>query len=243
MVQYTFFGKVYPERCIVSVDEIRARIGAQGTEIQGDLRYYISLSQVTAVFICEERVSNIFTLKNDVEDAIRMALDALGYTLACGYDLEITQMIDSLGNAPIVFGVNMPAVERTALDAGVSFDMIMSLFTEQRGSYLRRCFADLREAIRVPKDTGFFCYRAIETLKSFFHREAGVADDRTAWELLRSELNVNRPDIEAIKQFADPVRHGGIVAIRDDQRAYIVSLTWRIVNKFILYAKAGYRKC
>ena len=65
-------------------------------QVDGVLRYYISLSQVTATFITDNPVGNIHTLKNAVEDAVRIALDALGYTLACGYDLEIIQVIDSM---------------------------------------------------------------------------------------------------------------------------------------------------
>lgn len=240
-VQYTFFGKVHPERCNVSITEVRAKVGSPGDEINGELRYYISLCQVTAIFICEKPVPNVYTLKNYVEDAIRIALDALGYTLACGYDLEVTEMIDSLGNRPIVFGVGIPAIEKAASDAGVSFECIMEVFKDVRGGYLQRCLADLREAIRAPKDTGFFCYRAIESLRQFFFREKGAQDDRSSWEMLRSELGVDRADIDAIKKLSDPVRHGDSVAIGDDQRAKTFVLTWGIVNKFVKYANAGYQ--
>ena len=241
-VQYTFFGKVHPERCNVSITEIRAKVGAPGDEIHGELRYYISLSQVTATFVCEKPVANVYTLRNYVEDAIRVALDALGYTLACGYDLEVTEMIDSLGNRPIVFGVGIPAVENAAAQGGVSFEAIMSLFADARGAYLQRCLADLREAIRIPKDTGFFCYRAIESLRQFFLRDKAAKDEKSSWKILRSELGVDRADIDAVKALADPVRHGDSAGISDDQRAKTFQLTWGIVNKFVKYGNAGYKK-
>jgi hypothetical protein len=240
--QYTFFGKVHPERCNVSITEVRAEVETPGGEINGELRYYISLSQVTATFVCDKPVPNVFTLKNYVEDAIRVALDALGYTLACGYDLEVTEVIDSMGNCPIVFGIGIPAIERAASDAGVTFESIMKVFKDAKGGYLQRCLADLREAIRVPKDTGFFCYRAIESLRQFFLREKGAKDDKASWEMLRSELAVDRADIETIKQMADPVRHGDSAAISGDQRAKTFALTWSIVNSFVKYANAGYKK-
>jgi hypothetical protein len=240
-LQYTFFGKVYPERCNVSITEIRAKVATPGDEINGELRYYISLSQVTATFVCEKPVANVYTLKNYVEDAIRVALDALGYTMACGYDLEVTEMIDSLGNRPIVFGVGITAKEKAASDAGVSFEDIMEVFKDVRGGYLQLSLGDLREAIRVPKDTGFFCYRAIESLRQFFLREKGAKDEKSSWEMLRSELRVDRADINAIKKLADPVRHGDSVAISDAQRAKTFIRTWGIVNKFVKYANAGYQ--
>lgn len=241
-VQYTFFGKVYPERCNVSITELRAQVKSLDGDVDGVVRYSISLSQVTATFAGGRPVQNIYTLKNTVEDVIRVALDALGYTLACGYDLEIIQMIDSVENPPVVFGVGVPAIENSAARGGVKFENIVSIFGDRKGQYLQRCLADLREAIRVPKDTGFFCYRGIESLRQFFLQEMKAKDDKASWELLRSELAVGREEIETIKGFADPIRHGGSGGISDSERANVFTLTWNIVNKFITYANAGYQK-
>jgi hypothetical protein len=241
-VQYTFFGKVYPERCNVSIVELHAQVKSLDGDVDGVVRYFISLSQVTATFVGDRPVQNIYTLKNTVEDVIRVALDALGYTLACGYDLEINQVIDSVGNPPVVFGVGISAIENSAARAGVKFENIVSIFGDRKRQYLQRCLADLREAIRVPKDTGFFCYRGIESLRQFFLQVMKAKDDKVSWELLRSELAVDRVGIETIKGFADPIRHGGGGGISDSERANVFILTWNIVNKFIKYANAGYQK-
>lgn len=242
IVQYTFFGKVHPERCNVSIAELHAQVQSLDGDVDGVVHHFISLSQVTAIVVCSKPVKNIYTLKNIVENAIRVSLDALGYTLACGYDLEIIQMIDSVGNPPIVFGVGIPAIENSAANAGVRFENIVSIFADRKGQYLQRCLADLREAIRAPKDTGFFCYRGIESLRQFFLQEKQAKDDRESWELLRSELTVDRAEIETIKGFADPIRHGGGGGISDAERANVFTMTWSIVNKFIKYANAGYLK-
>jgi len=240
--RYTFFGKAHPERCLVSIGELRIEIKNTEGEINGELVFYISLSQIVAVFSCDKQVENYLTLKNSVENLIRTAVDALGYTLACGYDIEIVDMIDSLGNAPIVFGVVIPAIVSSAKDAGVTFLNIIDVFKDARGKYLMRCLADLREAIRVPGDTGFFCYRGIESLRQFFIHQEVAKDDKTSWEMLRTELNVDRSDLDEIKVFADPLRHGDFVAISDAERAKVFRLTWSIVNKFVKYANAGYKK-
>jgi hypothetical protein len=239
--QYTFFGKVHPERCNVSIPEVRAEVRLGMDQVDGVLRYYISLSQVTATFIADNPIANIHTLKNVVEDAVRIALDALGYTLACGYDLEIIQVIDSIENPPVVFGVGIPAIERSASDAGVTFQTILSVFGDPKGQYLQRCLSNLREAIRAPKDTGFFCYRGIENLRDFFVQEKRAKDKNASWELLRTELSVVRADLDLIKGFADPIRHGGGGTISDQERANVFTLTWGIVNSFIKYANAGYK--
>ena len=242
-IQYTFFGKVHPERCNVSVSgmEFQVIFPEVEPEVEGIIRHSISFSQVTATFVSDKPVENPCTLKNIVEDAIRAVLDVLGYTLGCGYDLEIIQMIDSLGSPPVVFGVGIPAINESASRAGIEFANIISLFSDARGQYLQRCLADLREAIRVPKDTGFFCFRGIESLRQFFLGEGRAKDDKASWELLRTELSVDRQDIELIQQFADPLRHGAGGWISAEERADVFTMTWNIVNAFIKYAINGYQ--
>jgi hypothetical protein len=151
-------------------------------------------------------------------------------------------MIDSVGNPPVVFGVGISAIENSAARADVKLENIVSTFGDRKGQYLQRCLADLREAIRAPKDTGFFCYRGIESLGQFFLQEMKAKDDKVSWELLRSELAVDRVEIETIKGFVDPIRHGGGGWISDSERANVFTLTWNIFNKFIKYANAGYQK-
>ena len=241
LFQYTFFGKVHPERCNVSIHEICAKVRLGLDQVEGTLRYAVLLSQVSATFVSEKPVQNIYTLKNVVEDAVRVALDALGYTLGCGYDLEIIQMIDSMPNPPVVFGVGIPTIEHSASAADISFHAILSIFGDEKGQYLQRCLSNLREAIRAPKDTGFFCYRGIESLRDFFVNEKGAKDKSSSWELFRTELSVTRADIELIKAFADPIRHGAGVTISDQERANVFSITWGIVNSFIKYANADYK--
>jgi hypothetical protein len=151
-------------------------------------------------------------------------------------------MVDSFGGPPQLFGVGIPAIAKSASDAGVEFLTIVKLFSDARGQYLQRCLANLREAIRVPIDTGFFCYRGVEALRQFFLRERDARDDDASWEALRTELSVDRSDIDFIKRFADSIRHGASGAITDAERAQVFVLTWNIVNSFVRYAAAGYKR-
>jgi len=116
----------------------------------------------------------------------------------------------------------------------------MGLFRDPRSSHLQRAFADLREAIRSPKDTGFFCYRAIESLRQFFVVELN-APDKQSWEVLRTALQIDRPTIDYVKTFADSARHGAGAAISDGERAEVFKKTWSIVGQFVEFAKRGYR--
>jgi len=219
-----FFGKVFPERANVSIAPSMLSLKAEDAGIMGELKISISLSQITAVFKSEQTIADFYTLKNYIEDAIRLEVDALGYLLGCGYDIEITSMVDSLDNR-IVFGVGVPILQKDSTSRVNKFDIVMQIYQNPKGDYLRRCLADLREAIRSPKDTGFFCYRGIESLRQYFLKESGAKNDGESWIKLRDKLNIDREHIEYIKQYADPVRHGDAIFVSDEDRGKILTIT------------------
>jgi len=237
---YTFFGKIFPERANVNISPIVMNIENKEAGISGVLKTSIAVSQVSAQFVCKQKVDNIFTLKNYVEDAIRLQVDVLGYTLSCGYDIEITSMIDSIGSPQTVFGVNFDDIEEFKKKRPKDFNEIMKLFSDEKGNYLRLCMGDLREAVRNPKDAGFFCYRAIESLMQYFTKN-GLDRDKT-WHKFREDVGVRKEQIEYIKKFADPVRHGGSIYISPENSKKILNDAWEIVDKYILFASNGYKK-
>lgn len=189
-----FSGRVYPERAQVQIKlpGWRCSFVDKGSGIVGEMSTEISLPQISAIFYSEEPVKDVMTLKNAVEDAIRLQLDILGYVLGCGYDAEITQAVLLETNEQIVFGVGIPVLESRK---NQDFASIFHLFNKEESDFLRRCLADLREAMKTPKDTGEFCYRAIETLRKFFAKQNKLDDNKRdecskAWQVLRNQLQV-----------------------------------------------------
>jgi len=205
---------------------------------EGDLFIQIIKSQVSARFVCQGSVTNVFTLRNIVEDATRTILDAVGYHRGYGYDLEIVQMVRPDSSQKQVFGIDVPVVASACESTGVTFDHIMRALGVTDGAYLRHALSDLREAIKSPKDTGFFCYRAIESLKNcLVARQGGLADKAAGWEMFRATYSIDKDEILAIKAFADPVRHGNVAQgapVSDADRSRLFISAWRIVNEFIL---------
>jgi len=240
---YIFFGKVLPERALVSIPGQIAELKVNGKLI-GGMTTTVLVSQVTIQINLFEKCSNIYTLKFAIEDGLRVQLDALGYINSCGYDLEITQMIDSSGYVE-VFGVNIDDTNKFPQMRPKKFSDIMMLFTTDQGEYLRLCLSDLREAIRTPKDTGFFCYRSIECLRQYFvyaNKLDGNDSGIKSWDLLRNELGIERENIDFVKTYADPVRHGGQTIFSGGERMKMFTITWDIIDKFVVYACNGYKK-
>ncbi|PKL57789.1 MAG: hypothetical protein CVV34_05690 [Methanomicrobiales archaeon HGW-Methanomicrobiales-5] len=240
-IMYVFFGKVFPERADVNISELILNVLSPEAGLHGDLTVSVTSSQIKAIFTTEREIPDPLTIRNYVEESVRLLIDILGYINGCGYDLEIATMINTRTNESIVFGVDSVLFNMRE-DRPLNFGEIISLFDSEKADYIRRCLSDLREAVRVPKDTGFFCYRALETLRKFFIKENELKSDKESWEFLRSELEVDRSTTDFVKQFADPVRHGETKYITGYERDQILKNTWEIVDKFLVYAKNGYKK-
>jgi len=241
---YNFFGIVHPERANVTISRIGMilnlpEVGIVDVEVSST----ITCSQISVSAYSLTKIEDVPSLKNYIEDAIRIEVDVLGYLNGCGYSIEIIQMIDSLGSPPVIFGVDIPIL-RPALESDftLAFSEIIDLFRDYKSDALRRSLADFREAIRNPKDTAFFCFRSIESLRHFFISEKNAKDKKQSWECLREELGIEKSEIEAIQVFADPIRHGDTRYISGAQRAEVYTITKAMIEKFIAYAKNGYSK-
>jgi hypothetical protein len=238
---YVFYGRVVPERALIDIAEVGFGIPASSDVPAGKLFIEIIKSQISARYLGDDEVKNLFTLRNIVEDAVRTLLDIAGYYAGYGYDAEIVQLVRPSSPEKLVFGIDVPALSGLVKRAGITMNDIFHLLSKPEGSYLRHALADTREAIKSPRDTGFFCYRAIESLKNCCAIRNNLASDKDqAWELFRTTYSVDKDEIMSIKTFADPVRHGNSMEAKplsDGKRAEIFEKTWNIINQYILKEK------
>jgi hypothetical protein len=237
LYQYSFFGRVLPERAAVHISQISFEFIHPDSQIKGRLTVEIIASQISAALITDEEISDIFTLKNVIEDLIRFELDFVGFIFGRGYDLEITSLITSPKFSTVVFGVGIGILEQTMHEriTRIEISSLLELYGGRTADYLRRSLSDLRESIKVAKDTSFFCYRAIESFMQYFKNEFQLKEG-TAWEMMRDTLKVERDDINIVKSFADPIRHGKNEYISSEDREKILEITWEITSRFIEYS-------
>jgi hypothetical protein len=104
---------------------------------------------------------------------------------------------------------------------------------------LRRALADLRQAIRSPSDTGFYCYRAVESLRHAFVRETDKDDTEPSWIALKQALNYDRSFIEKIEFYGGNQRHGKEMWMPWIDREICLRNAWEIVDRFCIYLKTG----
>lgn len=242
---YLFVGRVYPERASVTfAGNLRLEgVGAGSDVPASDITVELSQSQITARVICPSAINNLFTARNVVEESARTMLDALNFFHGTGFELEITQVITPDGLASTLFLPQVPAVAEIVQAAGLSAGDILNSLNSLQQWHLRRVLSDLRLAVRSPVDTGFHCFRAIETLKNgLAHAQGADPEAKTSWTTFREYYGIDEERIRRVQDFAKGPRHGNVQQLRDvsdGERAELFTITWEIVTAVIRAEKAA----
>ena len=239
MSTYIFNGRILPERVAANLQPPqKLRVLVPGTTTEFDVTLSIVASQV-AVIVDSASTIDIGTMKNQVERVVRLVVDALGYLEGCGYDAEITSVVLPVGEH-IVFGVESPSLLRSKSERPVGMsDLWRVLASDPRSSPLQRALADLRESIRTPHDTSFFCFRAVESLRQSFVDPADK-DSNSSWQRLRDALHIDRSWLDPLTQFSKPIRHGAFHFVSSQEREVAMHLAWKVVDRFVEYARLGF---
>ena len=241
MATYIFAGKVFPERADVNIQISPIEVQIKEAGLQFQARISIGASQVSVVVDTEEEVSELSTLRNYIEWYVGVAVNALGYLGGRGYDVEITSVVGSSGTPWHVFGVGVPALERSKSERPVNFSGLWNLLmSDERAVPLERALANLREAIRAPHDTALFCHRAIESLRQMFG-DASDDDTKPSWKRMGASLRVERSWIGPLIEPGQQLRHGEPRFSSGAERETFMLLTWKVIDRFIEYARGGYK--
>ncbi len=233
--KYTFFGKVLPERaCVEFQTDNSSPISIETPNYS--VQISIAFSQVSAVVNSESEIQDTATLKNKVEQHVRFLVDLIGFTKAYGYDVEITSMVNPSGKLQ-VFAVGFGSLTEAVGERPLRLKELINV--ANKSPEFKTAIADLREAIRMPRDTGFFAYRAIETIRQEFYNPEDKEDerDKKSWGRLRESLKIERGDIDYIKKYSDPQRHGEATGMSWKERLEVMKRAWKIVDEFTLYIR------
>jgi hypothetical protein len=234
MTQWTFFGRVLPERIPlkVALPEWTSELTEFG------LRYRVTVQiadgQFVVPVIIESGQIDVHTLRNLVENDIRIATDLIGYLIGGSFDVDIISATSDAGPS-VVFGIKVPVLEevRGTQTTSIESDLLNAVAQEIPA---RLVLADFREAIRNPAGTGFFSYRAVEAMMQSMKAHPDDKDG-PAWEKLRDRLEIDRSFIDEIKKHAKYPRHGKVTSIDDADRAKVFRLTDQIVRRYLEFLR------
>lgn len=241
MSTYIFSGKIMPERVNFNVSPpLLIQMQAIDAGISGEAIVSINASQVSIVIETTDKNAGLPTLKNYVEYLVRTIVDAYGYLTGRGYDVEITSVVDPDGKHT-VFGVGIRELEEAKDERPLSFPALLGVMGMDKSQHLHRALGDLREAIRSPWDTGFFCYRAVECIRQSFVEKEDGDDKNPSWKRLRNALRIDRSWLEKYtKESAVAQRHGSTPYISGEDRVLAMKHAWKVIDRFCVYAHRGF---
>jgi len=235
MEPYLFQGVVLPERAQLSL-QFALGFSHITSGIAGVAKVSVVLNQV-AVWIETDHEWDIFDLRNVVKNLVQSHLDMVGYLKGYAYDFEVTRVLNRSRGIDYVFGIDIPCLAERgkSLDLNAELIKLCDKTTGPNGVFLNRCFSDLASAMKHADDTGFYCYRAIESLRHHCAATHSLssADKSTQWEKFREVANCDEKTLRAIKLAADPLRHGEAAGITSDDRAALFMQTWEVVDGYL----------
>ncbi|WP_201296962.1 hypothetical protein [Billgrantia tianxiuensis] len=213
MEEYLFSGVVLPERAQLSM-EFSLGFSHIGSGVSGVANVSIVLNQVV-VWIDSCHDWNVFDLRNVVKTIVQNRLAMISYFKGYAYEFEIIRVLNKGRGIDYVFGIEIPCLE----ERGREIDLQESLFNLHdktvgpNGVFLHRCLGDLVSAMKHADDTGFYCYRAIESLRHHCAATHGLSTAKKPrqWEKFREIAGCSEETLREIKRAADPLRHGGVV--------------------------------
>jgi hypothetical protein len=234
MEPYLFYGVVLPERAQLTLQyAVEFSTAISGVKITVEVS--ILLNQV-AVWVKSDYEWDIFDLRNTVTYIVQGHLALVGYLKGFVYDLEITRVLNLSRGIDYVYGIDIPCIaERNQpLDLKASLLRLQEKMVGPHGIFIHRCLNDLTSAMRNAEDTGFYCYRAIESLRHHCKTLYGLSDSKKEqWEKLQEVSGCDEATFRAIKTAADPLRHGEPSGATDAERITLFTSTWNIVDGYL----------
>ncbi len=235
MQPYIFQGIVLPERAQLS---LQFTVGFEhlSSGIKAAARVSILLNQVV-VWIETEHDWDIFDLRNVVANIVQGHLQMVGYLKGFAYDFELTRVLNQERSTDYVFGIDIPclAARGAEIDLSDALSKLRDKTFGTSGVYLIRCFSDLTSAMKHADDTGFYCYRAIESLRHHCAAINSLTEESKSiqWAKFREIAGCEEQILREIKAAADPLRHGQFVDSTSANRERLFTITWNTVDSYL----------
>jgi hypothetical protein len=240
-----FLGQIFPSNSQITISGHDYMFEDEKLAIKGRILVTIKNSQVIIQFISSTFIEDIGTLRNIAHDNARILIEAAGFYTGSILNLNITHAIWGNGSRLAVFTSDAPALKGFSESQGITIDDLFAVAYDLSDAYLQQSLSDMTRAMQSAVDTGFYCYRALESIRHYFKNTYELQKDGASWEKLRTELNFSREDIGYIKRFADAVRHGdakNFQSVTSEERTKILQTSASVICRYVLYAKNGYKQ-
>jgi hypothetical protein len=248
MFEYIFTAIIHPERVDFTVDSPMAfQLNHPDFNVVGVSAISIRSSHVivffkSAVDYTTDPKCNLETLKNFVEENVRLIVDAYCFVRSYSYDVEVSTLkCTQLGIDHTFEVLGEHNISKSDDQASEEWNELLTVFSNPSAGFMKDVLADFRRAIKYPAMTASFCFRAIETIRTFLLEDPAVLDEgkrkKDGWAKLRESFNLTEAHFSEIQKFALPNRHGVYPSITYVERERIMNFTRRIIEQTVRFVK------
>lgn len=247
--KYIFKGVIHPKRVNF---EVNAKFGLQINHPEFGIDGVFGIEFKNSEFVAEyatavdhtkKESTNLETLRNYIDEAIRLVVDIYCYVKSYNYEVEIIKVECQELKIDYIFDVwGEKNIHKDKKQTNNEFtDLIIFFSMRSDLDFLRHALTDFRRGIKYPSETAAFCFRAIETIRRFYFDDMDINDENKrrekGWELLRRTLNFDRDFFKDIERFALPNRHGEYPVITYPEREEIMNKTRQVIDTFIKHVQ------
>jgi hypothetical protein len=222
MQTYVFKGDIYPKE-VVKIPTVKTGFSSSDLDLLGNLTYTKGVeSDVEVILELESYSGSIGNLKNSIQAFVSAILDSSNYFNGTALEIRLFECIGP-DNTVYNFHTGSDILRKSTSERPLPpKDIITQLHKSVQLIY---ALMNYRKALKYAEDRGFYSYRCIESIMQHFK----------SWEILRKQLNIDRPIIDFIKPFSDATRHGNTVSITDTDNNQILNITAHIIDRFVVY--------
>ena len=201
-------------------------------EFGDNLKSTVSCDSSQIIVVLDVPWDDVVRAHIRAKEVSAIVVGALGFSKGYGYSVEITQVTEQEGESR-VFGVMPAKTLQIGTDHIPAYQRALQL--SARDIVFRRALRDYLRAITDETDCAFYCYRAIEAIKSTFPGK----DDKQQWNAMHAALKTDEDTIKnTVQEYAQPVRHGNWIKERpttSSERWDMQRLTRDILVKYLDY--------
>lgn len=240
MADYTFFGKIHPERAGLNMTEPTTLRGQKDGEQIFELVIHAYANQIIVrAKISEDLGFDLPTVRNFVTEHVQSVIDLCAFLYQTGYEVEICSVINNDDPSfAQTFGVRLEITGEDLEQRARQFSDLAPIIAYS--PYVPLALSDLRLAIKSPIDTAVYCYRAFESILHDF--EVGPdSGGKGKYDIKRMGKELNIGSAKKLKTYlgkhAGARRHGDAVVISWEERRDVMKRVWFLMDRYLEYLK------
>jgi hypothetical protein len=243
---YLFSGEVLSEGSPISVDT-SIEISDFRSKQEITINISIVLNNI-AVWAHSKYEWYAPDLKNIIVKTLYDELELIGYITGCAYELYMGRVISK--NVNPISDVDVLCVSNQ-YSSGEYFEesyKTTPVLVGSEGVLLNRCFNNLVLAMKHPVRKNYYCYQALDSLRSHcqIKFELRKSDTKDKWENFISVSSCTEHDIKEVEDSVGQIcPDNGVLSSGNNPRE-IFEITWSVIGSYIkngLTSHARYGHC